>query len=85
MKQTTEAAIKPRSSDYSLPQDPDQLTVAHLAALKPSDKRVDRLVGKGLVLRIQPSGKISFRYVYRNQGRQRAVTVGSYPGEPLKN
>lgn len=81
-------SFRERSTDNKLPADPDKLTDNHLKPLmKPNKdgKRRDLLVGKGLALRILPSGnKITFRYIYRFNGKQTAVTVGSYPGQSLK-
>jgi integrase len=73
-----------RSDDTSLPAAPGELTDVHLKNLKPRDKAYDRLVGEGLILRVLPSGSISFRYNYRLDGKQRVATVGVYPKKSLK-
>lgn len=73
-----------RSTDTVLPKDPLELTDIHLQSLKPRDTQYDRLIGEGLILRVRPTGKISFRFNYRLDGRQRVTTVGRYPKESLK-
>ena len=72
-----------RSKDNNLPSDPSELKELHLKALKIKEERYDQLVGKGLALRVAPSGRITFRYIYRLDGKQRTVTVGSYPTNTL--
>lgn len=61
-----------------------ELKVTHLKALKTRDARYDLLVGKGLALRVAPSGRITFRYIYRLDGKQRVVTVGAHPANTLQ-
>lgn len=70
-----------------LPTDPNELKDFHFKSLKPKKDSYDRLVGKGLTLRVNPSGKITFRYTYRTGGerKQNVITIGSYPAVKLKD
>lgn len=50
--------------------------------LKPQDKRVDYHEGRGFYLRVHPSGKKSFYYIYRS-GKLKIVKIGDYPAMKL--
>jgi len=73
-----------RERSSNLPNDPVDLKDLHLQALEPSDKPYDRLVGSGLVLRVMPSGSISFRFNYRHNSKQRIASIGLWPKKSLK-
>jgi integrase len=58
-----------------------------LKSLKPREKRytVYEQDGRfeGFVVDVLPSGKLSFRYRYRLNGKREKVTIGNYPGMSL--
>jgi integrase len=60
------------------------LTDAGIKALKPRDRRYIVTDGRGLSLEILPSGKMSWLYRYRLDGKYGKVTLGHYPDLPLK-
>lgn len=83
----TDKKFPERSNDMIT--DPADLTDIYLKAIqnkaiKDEAKRHDVFIGKGLGLRISPTGKIAFRLIYRFDGKQRAVVVGTYPAQTLK-
>jgi hypothetical protein len=55
------------------------ITAAVAQKLKPQSKRVEVHDANGLYLVIQPSGKKSWAYRYRVDGKSRKLTLGSYP------
>lgn len=61
-----------------------QLTDARIKALKPRLKRYLVSDGEGLSLDVLPSGRMSWFYRYRQNGRQEKVTLGLYPTMSLK-
>ena len=81
--QTHELDLFPARST-NLPHDPAELTDSHLSELSSKVRSYDRLVGSGLILRVLTTGKISFRYNYRMDGKQRVVTLGTYPRKSLR-
>jgi integrase len=56
------------------------LTTASVQKLKPQAKRVEIHDANGLYLVIQPSGKKSWAYRYRVNGKSRKLTLGGWPG-----
>lgn len=58
-----------------------KFTDSYLKGLKPKDDRyeVQDSATTGLRIRISPSGKKSWVYVYRQGGKLRRMTIGSYP------
>ncbi|MCK4620737.1 MAG: integrase family protein [Desulfuromonadales bacterium] len=50
--------------------------------LKPGGKRVDHHEGRGFYLRVQPTGKKAFYYIYR-AGKIHTVKIGDYPAMKL--
>lgn len=59
------------------------LNVKKVEAAKPKDKLYNLSDGGGLYLRVQPSGKKSWYYVYKHEKRQRWMYLGMYPDTPL--
>jgi integrase len=60
------------------------LTDTGIKALKPRDSRYLVTDGRGLCLEILPSGKLSWLYRYRLNGRPEKMMVGRYPEMSLK-
>jgi integrase len=60
------------------------LTDAGIKALKPRAGRYMVSDGRGLSLDILPSGKLSWLYRYRSDGKQEKVTLGGYPDLTLR-
>jgi integrase len=56
------------------------ITAASVQKLKPQAKRVEVHDANGLYLVIQPSGKKSWAYRYRVNGKSRKLTLGRWPG-----
>jgi len=57
-----------------------------IKSLKSRDKRYTVTVegNQGLMLRVNPSGKIDFLYRYQLKGKRRSMKIGRYPDKPLK-
>ena len=57
------------------------LTAKTLAALKPTEGRVDYFDTNppGFCVRITPNGVKTFSVLYRHAGRKRRYTIGTYP------
>jgi integrase len=60
------------------------LTDAGIKALKPQAARYLVSDGRGLSLDVLPSGKMSWLYRYRLNGKYEKVTLGRYPDLPLR-
>ena len=60
------------------------LTDAGIRALKPRAARYLVTDGRGLSLDVLPSGKMSWLYRYRLDGKYEKVILGRYPDLPLK-
>lgn len=61
------------------------LTDAALKAMKPrSGRRYEVTDRDGLVIEVQPSGAMAWRYRYRLHGKREKVTIGPYPTVGLK-
>ena len=54
-------------------------TDIQIKSLKPKDKPYQVREGKGFGIRVFPSGKKTFFFAYKFHGRQRMMTLGSYP------
>lgn len=61
-----------------------QLTDARIKALKPRQKRYMVSDGDGLSLDVLPSGKMSWSFRYRINGKQEKMVLGRYPDMSLK-
>jgi integrase len=61
-----------------------QLTDNKIKALKPQAKRYLVSDDGGLSLDVLPSGKMSWLFRYRQNGKQERVTLGQYPAMSLK-
>ena len=62
------------SGEYPMP-----LTDTPLRAVKPLDKPQKLFDGNGLFLFISPHGTKSWRVKYHFQGREKLLTLGTYP------
>ncbi|HEX2237119.1 MAG TPA: Arm DNA-binding domain-containing protein, partial [Gammaproteobacteria bacterium] len=62
-----------------------KFTVRGIAALKPKATRYDVLEsdGHGFEIRVAPSGRKSWIYLYHHGGRLRRMTLGTYPNMTL--
>lgn len=58
-----------------------KFTARSLEALKPQDQRYEVWEdnGKGFGLRVSPTGRKTFIYMYRFEGKPRRMTLGQYP------
>ncbi len=61
------------------------LTVPAIKAFKPSEKNYRQFDGKGLYLEITPSGGKHWRLKYRFGGKEKRLTMGSYPEVGLQS
>ena len=61
-----------------------KLTDTLLRSLKPTDKLQKIGDGGGLFLFVLPTGGLSWRYLYRFQGKQKTFVIGRYPETGLK-
>lgn len=50
----------------------------------PPDKTIEQVIGNGLAVRISKTGVISFYFRYRDNGKDKRITVGNYPVITLK-
>ncbi len=62
-----------------------QFSDRYLAALKPKNSRYDEHEGRGFYLRVQPTGKKAFYYIYRDKGKLKPIKIGDYPAMKLKD
>jgi len=56
-----------------------KFTDSKIKGLKPKDKRVTLFEDTGLGLRVSPTGRKTFIYMYRHNGKQTMLTIGKYP------
>jgi integrase len=60
-----------------------KITDARVKALRPRKSRYEIWDGRGFGVRIAPSGRKSFVFVYHFDGRPRRLTLGTYPALSL--
>lgn len=60
------------------------LTDRELKTLKPKDKPYKLADEKGLYIEVTPSGSKLWRMKYRFEGKEKRLSIGSYPDVPLK-
>jgi integrase len=60
-----------------------KFTDGYLKGIKPKSAAYDVRERDGFTIRVFPSGKISFQYVYRIDGRLKRMTLGPYPALTL--
>jgi integrase len=60
------------------------LTEAAIRAAKPREKAYKLTDGNGLHLHVDPRGGRWWRFRYRYQGREKMISLGTYPDTPLK-
>ncbi|WP_338039505.1 Arm DNA-binding domain-containing protein, partial [Mailhella massiliensis] len=70
---------KPEKEDY-----PMSLTDTAIRAAKPAEKQQKLFDAKGLYLLIMPSGTKSWRLKYHFQGKEKLISLGTYPATSLK-
>ncbi|MSM38669.1 MAG: DUF4102 domain-containing protein [Geobacter sp.] len=63
----------------------DILTDLFIRNLKPAEKEYTRREKGGFGIRVHPSGKKTFFYLYRVDGRRRFLNLGDYPATKLKD
>lgn len=61
-----------------------KLTDSVIKAAKPKDKPYKLSDGDGLVLLINPNGSKWWRYRYRHSGKEKMLSIGTYPEVTLK-
>jgi len=61
------------------------LTDTALKALKPSATAYQRADGEGLVVEVKPSGRRTWMYRYRLQGKAEKLVIGTYPEVSLRD
>lgn len=61
-----------------------KLTVASIKAAKPADRPYKLGDGAGLHLQVNPNGARWWRYRYRFGGREKMISLGTYPATSLK-
>jgi integrase len=59
------------------------LTTKQIAALKPADRPYKVADAEGLTLLVQPNGARLWRFRYRFAGREKMLSLGSYPATSL--
>ena len=64
-----------------------KLTDSRIRSLKAKEKVYEVSDGNGLILRVWPTGRKTFTYVYRTDGRVKRYTIGTYdyPAFTLQN
>ncbi len=60
------------------------LTYQQIKNLKPKNKDYKKFDGEGLYILVRPNGSKVWRYKYRFQGREKTLTIGTYPPISLK-
>ena len=50
----------------------------------PPDKTIEQIIGHGLAVRASKTGVISFYFRYRDNGKDKRITLGNYPVITLK-
>lgn len=50
----------------------------------PPEKKVEQSVGNGLAIRVSPTGVVSFYFRYKENGKDKRITLGNYPIVSLK-
>lgn len=55
------------------------LTDTQINKAKPKDKRYKMFDGRGLILIVAPGGGKWWRFMYRIDGRERSISLGTYP------
>lgn len=56
-----------------------RLTDWKLIGLKPKPHAYDICEGNGFVVRVYPTGRKVFQFVYQSSGKQHRVSIGEYP------
>ena len=60
------------------------LTAKQIEALKPESKPYTKADGRGLSIEIAPTGGRWWRFKYRHGGKQKRLSLGTYPDIDLK-
>lgn len=61
------------------------LTDTAIRAAKPTEKQPELFDGNGLYLLITPRGTKSWRLKYHFQGKEKLISLGTYPATSLKD
>lgn len=67
-----------------MPRATNKLTVRQIEAAKPTDRPLKLSDGGGMFLLVQPDGARWWRLSYRYGGKQRTISLGTYPDTSLK-
>lgn len=69
------------STPFSIPppKEADMLHTESIKKLQPKEKMYKEYDADGLYLAVMPSGKKSFRFKYRFQGKEKSLTFGLFP------
>lgn len=62
----------------------NKLSQKHIDNARPAEKPFNLADGGGLILQVQPSGGLWWRLRYRFAGKQRMLSLGTYPDTSLK-
>jgi len=62
------------------------LTDKHLKSWvsNPPDKKIEQSIGNGVAVRASPTGVVSFYFRYKENGKDKRITLGNYPVVSLK-
>lgn len=61
------------------------LTNLYLKKLKPTGKTQKHFDGNGLYIEVSPKGGMWWRLKYRFEGKEKRLSLGTYPNVSLKN
>ena len=62
----------------------NKLNAKQIESVKAAEKPFNLADGGGLILQVQPSGGLWWRFRFRFDGRQKMLSLGTYPDTSLK-